>query len=128
MPAGRPLKFKSVKELEDKISAYFSEVPMNEWMITGLAVFLDCDRDTLLNYQDKPEYFGTIKKAKTKIEMSYEKRLIEKARAGDIFALKNFGWKDEKSIDHTTKGEKLYDPSQIKSIAERAVSDGGGES
>ncbi|KXK66847.1 hypothetical protein, partial [Christensenella minuta] len=35
------------------------------------------------------------KKAKLKIENAYEKRLIGRGNGGDIFALKQFGWKDK---------------------------------
>ena len=38
MTAGRPLKFKSVEELQQRIDHYFNNTPKDEWTITGLAV------------------------------------------------------------------------------------------
>jgi len=32
--AGRPLKFKTVEELEKKIDSYFNNTPKEEWTIT----------------------------------------------------------------------------------------------
>jgi hypothetical protein len=92
---GRPLKFKSVKELEDKIDKYFNETPKEEWTITGLAIALDTFRSVLCDYEDKDEYSNTIKKAKQMVENSYELDLKKSGRTGTIFALKNFNWKDK---------------------------------
>ena len=101
---GRPLKFKSVKELEEKIDAYFKDETNLPWTITDLACWLDCDRQTLLNYQEKEEFFGTIKKAKTRIEASIEKQALlgNYNPTFAIFNMKNnFGWKDKQEIDTT---------------------------
>lgn len=110
---GRPLKFKSPDELQEKIDAYFANVVPRQYTITGLAIALDVDRDTLLNYQDKPEFFGTIKRAKTKIEWGYELTLRERGSSGDIFGLKNFGWTDKTEQDITSKGEQIMTGSNL---------------
>ena len=93
---GRPLKFKSAAELEGKIEEYFAEcVRTGEPLtVTGLALALDTTRETLMDYQEKNDYSDAIKKAKLRIENAYEKRLIARGNGGDIFALKQFGWKD----------------------------------
>lgn len=96
---GRPLKFKSVEELQEKIDKYFNETPREELSITGLALALDTDRSVLCDYQERDEFTNTIKKAKLKVENAYELRLIKRGSSGDIFALKNFGWKDKQEID-----------------------------
>lgn len=101
METGRPLKFKSVEELQEKIDAYFASCDEeNEPItITGLALALDTTRDTLCDYGEKAEFSDTIKIAKLRVENAYEKRLIRRGNGGDVFALKNFGWKDTKDID-----------------------------
>lgn len=96
---GRPLKFKSVKSLQEQIDKYFNATPVKKWTITGLAIALDTDRQTLINYENKAEYFDTIKKAKLMVENSYEIDLKEKGNTGTIFALKNFGWQDKQEIE-----------------------------
>ena len=70
---GRPLKFNSVEELQSKIDSYFAwaEEHRKPLTIERLAVFLYVDRDTILNYEKKDEYFGTIKKAKSYICLLY---------------------------------------------------------
>lgn len=110
---GRPLKFKSVEDLEKKIEAYFVSVVPRQYTITGLAMALDVDRDTLLNYEDRPEFFGTIKRAKTRIEWGYELTLRERGSSGDIFGLKNFGWTDKSEQDITSKGEQIGVSKQL---------------
>lgn len=110
MPAGRPLKFKSVKELQDKIDKYFNDTPIEEWTITGLALALDTYRSVLCDFEnrdDRKEFSYTIKKAKQMVEHSYEIDLKKSGRAGTIFALKNFDWKDKQETDVTTNGQPI---------------------
>lgn len=92
---GRPLKFQSLEELQQKIDSYFTDTPKDEWTITGLALALDTYRQTLLNYEEKDEFMDAIKKAKQIVENGYEIDLKKSGRAGTIFALKNFDWKDK---------------------------------
>ena len=100
MAGGRPLKFENVEQMQKLIDKYFAETPDDEITITGLALALDTDRKTLINYENRDEFFNTIKKAKTMVELSYEKSLRKNGRTGDIFALKNFGWTDKQEIEN----------------------------
>lgn len=100
---GRPLKFKSREELQKAVDGYFvmCEKDGEPETLTGLALALDTTRETLLDYEKRDEFSDTVKKAKLKIENAYEKRLIGRGNGGDIFALKQFGWKDktEQSVE-----------------------------
>jgi hypothetical protein len=96
---GRPLKYKTVEEIQPLIDSYFKETPESEWTVTGLALALDTSRDILIDYEGRGKFSNAIKKAKDMVHNAYEKDLRKKGRSGDIFALKNFGWKDEKQID-----------------------------
>jgi hypothetical protein len=98
---GRPLKFKSVEELQAKIDEYLATTPENEITISGLAYFLDCETETLRNYEKRDKFFATVKRAKQRVEWAYEKDLRRHGRSGDIFALKNFGWTDKTEVDNT---------------------------
>ena len=106
MKEGRPLKFKTVEELESQVQAYFDECVEKKRPLTisGLAVHLDTSRQTLLNYEEKEEFFGTIKRAKDLIENYAEEQLFDNPRtAGIIFNLvNNWGWKNktESEIKH----------------------------
>jgi len=105
---GRPLKFQSVQELQEKIEEYFSLNKEGLRTITGLAVHLDTSRETLCNYEEKDEFFDTIKKGKDRVEMDYEISLRKRGGSGDIFGLKNFGWKDKSEVENEHKGEMTF--------------------
>lgn len=117
---GRPMKFQSVEELQVEIDAYFTQCDKQEkpYTVSGLALALDTNRATLVNYEKEVGYemfFYTIKKAKQKCEAYAESVLFGgKQVAGVIFSLKNnYGWKDKQEIDHTTGGQPMYLPSEI---------------
>lgn len=127
-PGGRPLKFKSAKELQSKIDEYFESCYDEQWImdgegkwypvldrhgniakvqvkpftISGLAVYLDTNRQTLVNYENNAEFFDTIKKAKARIENYTEEQLYNtgaKNMVGIIFNLKNnYGWQDKQEV------------------------------
>lgn len=123
-PGGRPLKFKTVRELQKKIEEYFLTCwtkkldqfgnPIKDketgeqimfqfkpYTITGLAVSLDTTRDTLLDYEDRDKFSDTIKRAKEQCHQYAEEQLyIGKNPTGAIFNLKNnYGWKDKREIE-----------------------------
>lgn len=113
---GRPLKFETVEDLQKQIDDYFDNTPFEEWTVTGLALALDTYRDVLIDYQNgkydtdeenEAKYSNAIKKAKLKVEHSYERDLKKYGRSGTIFALKNFNWKDRQETDVTSGGEKI---------------------
>ena len=93
--SGKPKKFNSPKELQEKIDNYFEDCdndPLLEqqWVgkegnevlkktqrpytIEGLCNILNCSRQTLLNYEKQPgyeEYFDVLIRAKRKITEQY---------------------------------------------------------
>jgi hypothetical protein len=116
---GRPLKFPSVEDLQKKIDEYFKTEVEELWTITGLALHLGTFRDVLIDYQHKDEYSNTIKTAKLRIEMAYERDLRRKGGVHNIFALKNFGWKDKQETDNTHTVTNLSDLLKNKEIKQR---------
>lgn len=96
---GRPPKYKTAKEMQEKIDKYFKECDNSNrpYTITGLALALDLDRKSIINYSEQDEFFHTIKKAKLQVENYLEERLInDTSTTGIIFNLKNnYGWKDK---------------------------------
>jgi hypothetical protein len=99
---GRPLKYETPEKIQEIADKYFEETPIEQWTITGLAIALDTNRQTLMNYEAKDEFFDTIKRLKTKVEHSYELALRKKGGSGEIFGLKNFGWRDKTEVDNNT--------------------------
>lgn len=112
---GRPRKFSDVEKMQQKIDEYFNNCPdfviitgfdknNGEFVeykkytptMTGLALYLGfVSRQSMLDYEEKPDFSCTIKKARLRIEHEYEKQLYMDKCTGAIFALKNFGWKDK---------------------------------
>lgn len=112
---GRPLKFKTPEELEAKIESYYEWAKENKKhiTITGLAWFLDTNRQTLLRYEEddsellksvsedvRQAFRDTVKRAKARIEMEYEESLYNKNSAvGAIFTLKNnYNYVDKQEV------------------------------
>lgn len=106
---GRPAKYNNCEELEKKINEYFGKVKEEEITITGLCLYLRIHKDTFYEYAKKEEFKDIINSARLVVENSYEMALRKKGRAGDIFALKNFGWKDNIEVEHNAQNGILGD-------------------
>lgn len=121
-PVGRPPKYKSVEEIEQKIEAYFKSCegePLKDRdgtvltdkygapiivgkrppTVTGLALALGfASRQALLNYQGRKQFNDTITRAKTYVEQYAEERLFDREGVqGAKFSLvNNFkGWSEK---------------------------------
>lgn len=132
METGRPLKYKTVAELEKKIDEYFAQcvdeiikdengVPVmkngsigiipHPPTVAGLALFLGFDdRRSIYDYKEREEFSHTIKKAILRIEANAEDALISgKASTGAIFWLKNHGWTDKTEQNVNINGYSLFE-------------------
>lgn len=131
---GRPIKWETPNELQERIEAYYAWTKENgkHITVTGLAWWLDCSRQTLLNYEtndsnewlktcskeDRRQFMDTIKRAKRFIEMEYEETLYDnKTTTGAIFTLKNnYAWCDKQEIVTTTNDAKLSEDEVAKQL------------
>lgn len=132
---GRPPKYKSKEEIEEKIEQYFKDCEghaltdnegnpvYNKWgypvivdrkppTVTGLALALGfTNRLSLLNYQGKKEFVNTITRAKSRVEQYAEERLFDKdGTSGAQFSLRNNfkGWDaDKKEEEADTRKEAV---------------------
>lgn len=110
----RPLKYKTVKELETAIDKYFETrrqafIPPT---ISGLALWLGFeDRQSIYDYKERPAFSCTIKKAVTMIEDYAERVLLsgEGSATGAIFWMKNHGWKDKTEVEANIKDYSLFE-------------------
>ena len=133
MPAGRPLQYETIEELEAAINEYFEtdayvevgDVRVFAPTISGLAYHLDLSTESLRRYEGREEFSATIKRAKQRVEIALEQKLHGQNVTGTIFNLKNnFGWKDKIEQEHTgrnggpieTKTEWIIQP--VKPINE----------
>ena len=98
------LKYKTKEELQKGIDKYFDDCDKDNkpYTISGLALSLDIDRRTLLNYGEREEFFPLIKRAKARVENMLEENLYRLGNnSGIIFNLKNnYGWKDNIEISN----------------------------
>ncbi|THG30685.1 terminase small subunit [Naasia lichenicola] len=136
-PVGRPLKFKTVEDLELAIQNYFAECdPHTEktlvevgrdshdnmlfdsrlriteqkpYTVSGLARSLGIDRDTLINYKKRDEFIGSIQAAYDRCHEYAESQLFGRAQAGAAFSLKNnWGWKDRTEVENNHTGNVSF--------------------
>ena len=102
MAAGRPRKIKSVRQFDRLAQAYFDECERNNEpvLLTGLILALGLSsRESLDEYGRRKEFSDSVKRAKLRVEMEYEKTLKGAYPTGAIFALKNFGWTDKQDVE-----------------------------
>lgn len=96
---GRPRLIASPEEFDNRVDEYLSWCRAKDEpiLLTGLVLALGfSSKDTLYQYEKLDEFSDSVKRARTFIEMEYEKRLnTANSATGPIFALKNFGWKDK---------------------------------
>jgi len=103
---GRPRTFNTVKELEACIELYKDYLKQTDKppTIAGLAYYTGISRQSIYNYKERDEYFGTIKSLVDWILMTYEELAITSSGGGIIFLLKNYGYTDKQEIQQTGKG------------------------
>lgn len=95
MAGGRPPLFSSPEEFETRANEYF-DTCNGRPTVSGLCLALGVSsRQTLLNYEGKPEFLDVVKTARLKLENAWESALSESNVAGTIFWLKNQGWSDK---------------------------------
>lgn len=105
---GQPPKFGTPEKMQVSIDKYFDDPPCRVLVtkdgeqikvpcvtITGLALHLGFSSRQSLHDNEKRDGFSyIIRKARTRVENSYEMNLHTSQPTGAIFALKQMGWKD----------------------------------
>jgi len=115
---GRPPIYPDTQESYDKVAelckTYFESDALltKPPTVTGLTLHLGFEsKDTLYSYAKKDGFSYSIKRALLNIEEYHEIATAGGDKCtGNIFILKNFGWKDTQAVDHTTGGEQLHRP------------------
>ncbi len=123
MAMGRPPYYNNPEEMQAAINAYFLD-PDCDYTISGLAYELGfCSRQSFYEYEDKPDFTYTIKRARTFIERAYERKLAGQSCTGAIFALKNLGWQDRVINEHD--GAMTMNWEEVKTYETKPQANGG---
>jgi hypothetical protein len=143
-PVGRPCICNTPEELQIAIDEYFLKgMPLKKVIvgppnnrretliavpsISGLSLYCGfSNRASFYDYEKKPEFTHTIKKARSRIEQHYEELLQTGLGSGAIFALKNFGWIDKTELEHSgeIKGNFIVNIKQPnKLLSEKEIND-----
>jgi hypothetical protein len=122
---GRPLKFATPQILQEKINAYFEKckgtmlekTSGKDYVVTveepptlaGLAYFLDCDSETITNYEERDGFFEVVRRAKEYIQWKQQVGgLVGQLDAGLVkfAAERQFGWKSLSKIEVESKSDQ----------------------
>lgn len=134
---GKPRLYKTNEELEKKVNEYFDSCfqpklrynskkkyyepvydnkgnkimeQVKPFTMSGLAYYLGMSRESLLNYEKRDEYFGTITRARQRVENYVEERLFDREGVnGAKFNLSNNfkGWKEKQESDVNLVAPKI---------------------
>jgi len=125
---GRPRVFEEVEDFCTAVQAYFDECVENDspLYLTEMILHIGLSsRESLDEYGRRPEFSDSVKRAKLYIALSYERCLRGTTPAGAIFALKNFGWTDGKTVkkdEHLLKTQKIGElPPQLQNMSELEI-------
>lgn len=118
---GRPRIIETPEEFERRALEYFARCDADDepYTVTGLALALGfSDRQSLNDYQARPEFSAVVKWARLVVESSYEKSLATgRVRpAGPIFVMKNLGWRD-KSPEEANEDAETFARKVLEFIA-----------
>lgn len=137
---GRPPKYKTPEQMQKAIDAYFKDCPDQAEVfvggeigvitvpsptITGLALYLGfCDRFSMYEYEQRPEFTDTIKNARARMVNIYEQNVTHgKNPSGAIFMLKNFGYSDKQELKVESKQEITVNRMDINERLEMFMGD-----
>lgn len=141
---GRPPIFDTEEALQNKVEEYFEHIkgdfhyeakgeedvkvwdrPSEKPTLTGMAFFLGFEsRQSIYDYEKSGQFSYTIKRARLRIESSYEQHLLTPVSTGAIFALKNFGWSDKQEVISTNTNLNAELPEdKLKEIAKKLDAD-----
>jgi hypothetical protein len=131
--------FKTLKQLADKIDAYFISIGGEDGpakktkrqdnkkqkvlnkddagpaTVTGLALFLGFNsRQAFEDYEQNGSFADALKRGRLRVECLYEKRLHQPAPTGAIFVLKSLGWNDKPK--NKTADSNVFESIKVEMI------------
>jgi hypothetical protein len=108
---------KSAEDMQKALDHYFAETETPT--VAGMAYYLGyTDRQSIYDLKGRDEsYSCIIKRAVLRIEAVHEANLSTRDKpVGDIFWLKNHGWKDKQEVDLTAGPLEIKVSHETKGI------------
>jgi hypothetical protein len=121
---GHPRIVETPEEFDRKVGEFEAQCIKDKVPVTftGMAIHLGfADRRSFYDYEKLPEFSHSVKKARSLVERSYERRLSSSNPVGAIFALKNHGWTDKQRVEHTGADGDAIEITTVAAEARRAV-------
>lgn len=125
---GRPLKYRTVEEMQIIIDEYFERQDREQrpYTVTGLAHALKIDREQLLEYVNRDMFSDSLKDARMRIQIYAEESLWAcRNPAGPIFNLKNnYGWRDTQDVNVNVSGgfaERLTAAAERRQLQQATI-------
>lgn len=100
---GRPRTWDNVEDWVNEIARYFQECVDNKKnpAITHLALYMGFEsRQSFYDYENRPEFSYSAKRARLCIEAHYESMLNGYTYQGAKFALSQMGWTEKSEVDN----------------------------
>lgn len=100
---GRPRTWDNVDEWVNEIAKYFQECVDNKTnpAITKLALYMGFEsRQSFYDYEKRPEFSYSAKRARLAIEAHYESMLNGYTYQGAKFALSQMGWTEKSEVEN----------------------------
>lgn len=122
MTMGRPVLYDDPEEFQRVAAAYFlacdTSDPPRRPTVNGLGLALGMTRETLLRYEEKPDFSDAVKFVRMRLEDAWEQGLSGPNATGTIFWLKNQGWSDRNETAITgANGGPLETVTKIHLVA-----------
>ncbi|RFZ85690.1 hypothetical protein DYU05_08865 [Mucilaginibacter terrenus] len=77
-------------------------------LLTGLALYMGfTSKEEFEKYEVKGRYKKLLRRARLRVELEYEKRVLQQAPTGAIFVLKTLGWTDKSALKQSQATKKL---------------------
>ena len=105
-PIGIPPLYNSPQELQSKIDEYFNSD--SKYTIAGLCLFLGfASRQSFYDYENKPNFAYTIKKARLRLEEYYESKVLTAGiQTGVMYMLNCFKYQEPIDNEIQNKNKK----------------------
>ena len=122
---GRPVLYETAEQMQAVIERYCAECEKDKrpLTITGLAFALGMTRQSLLNYEDKDEFFATVTLAKTRVELWVESQLFVGNTAGAKFSLQNNfkAWNDTQNFNVNARRRNMREEQYIDRLDQAII-------